>query len=45
MSDKDYEIIKPSWEYMKYLEDKDLFNLITEKEFDKKRWGQRFWEL
>jgi hypothetical protein len=31
---------KPSWQYMKYLGDKDLFNIITEKEYDYKIVGE-----
>ncbi len=34
------EITKPSYEYMKYLGDKNLFNMICEKEFDKKIVGE-----
>lgn len=34
------ELIKPSWEYMKYLENPNLFNLITENEFNKKIVGE-----
>lgn len=36
----DYELVKPSWQYMKYLGEPNLFNLITEIEFDKKIVGE-----
>lgn len=36
----DPENYKPSYQYMKYLGDKNLFNLITENEFDKKIVGE-----
>lgn len=36
----DFKDFKPSYEYMKYLGDSNLFNLITEQEFDKKIVGE-----
>jgi len=36
----DFEDYKPSWQYMKYLGDTNLFNIITEQEFDKKVVGE-----
>jgi len=38
--EKGMELSKPDWLAMKYLGDKNLFNLITEKEIDKKVFGE-----
>lgn len=37
---EEYELTKPAWQFSKYLEDPNIFSLITEDEFDKKIVGE-----